>query len=146
MLGDMNLTDILTSVLQQFFNSQAMSGNLRDGGPLSAKSIKNMRVVLDVAMKHVVSEGKIPENPVPLTSIKHLKSKRVEAMTDNEQALLEEYLFGRSDNYSNAANTPKGTAGSAAIFSIIETAKENGLNLYKYLKYIFNSAPNWDAG
>jgi len=102
MLGDMNLADISTSVLQQFFNSQAISGNLRDGGPLSAKSIKNMRVVLDVAMKQAVSEGKIPENLVPLTSIKHVKSKRVEAMTDNEQALLEEYLFDHSDNYSNA--------------------------------------------
>ncbi len=30
------------------------------------------------------------------------------------------------------------------IFSIIETAKENGLNPYAYLVYIFKNAPNWD--
>ena len=101
-LGDIKLTDVTTSVLQKFLNTESTCGNLRDGGPLSAKSIKNMRVVLDVAMKQAVAEGKIPANPVPLTAIKHVKSKRVEDMTDKEQSMLEELLFGRSDNYSNA--------------------------------------------
>ena len=41
-------------------------------------------------------------------------------------------------------NTPKGAKCSAIMFSIIETAKENGLNPYKYLAYIFKNAPNWD--
>ena len=30
------------------------------------------------------------------------------------------------------------------MFSIIETAKENGLNPYAYLTYILKNAPNWD--
>ncbi|HEX2926900.1 MAG TPA: transposase domain-containing protein [Ruminiclostridium sp.] len=30
------------------------------------------------------------------------------------------------------------------MFSIIETAKENGLNSFAYLTYIFKNAPNWD--
>jgi transposase len=30
------------------------------------------------------------------------------------------------------------------MFSIIETAKENSLNPYKYLTYIFRVAPNMD--
>ncbi|QNU65561.1 transposase domain-containing protein [Ruminiclostridium herbifermentans] len=42
------------------------------------------------------------------------------------------------------ANTPRGAKASAVIFSIIETAKENGLNPYAYLVYIFKNAPNWD--
>uniref|UniRef100_UPI00037461CD transposase domain-containing protein n=1 Tax=Propionispira raffinosivorans TaxID=86959 RepID=UPI00037461CD len=33
---------------------------------------------------------------------------------------------------------------SAIVFSIIETAKENGLNPYAYLTYIFKNAPNWN--
>ena len=28
--------------------------------------------------------------------------------------------------------------------SMIETAKENGLDPYQYLTYVFKNAPNWD--
>jgi len=42
------------------------------------------------------------------------------------------------------ANTSRGANASAVVFSIIETAKENGLNPYEYLTYIFKNAPNWD--
>ncbi|HBV96304.1 MAG TPA: hypothetical protein DEF36_04575 [Desulfotomaculum sp.] len=42
------------------------------------------------------------------------------------------------------ANTARGAVSSAVIFSIIETAKENGLNPYAYLTYIFKAAPNLD--
>lgn len=101
-LGKLAITDITPSVLQRFFNDRSDHGNLVNGGPLSAKSIKNMRVVLDVAMKQAVSEGKIPANPVPLTSIRRVPSKRVEAMTDSEQAALEEYLFSSKSPYSRA--------------------------------------------
>jgi len=42
------------------------------------------------------------------------------------------------------ANTPHGAKASAIVFSLIETAKENNLNPYAYLTYIFKNAPNWD--
>ena len=42
------------------------------------------------------------------------------------------------------ANTPNGAEASAITFSIIETAKENGLDPYKYLTYIFKTAPRLD--
>ena len=42
------------------------------------------------------------------------------------------------------ANTPRGAKASAVMFSVIETARENGLNPFKYLTYIFKNAPNWD--
>nr|WP_274428288.1 transposase domain-containing protein [Acetonema longum] len=42
------------------------------------------------------------------------------------------------------ANTPRGAKASAIVFSIIETAKENGLHPYSYLTYIFKNAPNWN--
>jgi transposase len=42
------------------------------------------------------------------------------------------------------ANTARGAKASAVMFSIIETAKENGLNPYAYLTYIFKNAPNLD--
>ena len=33
---------------------------------------------------------------------------------------------------------------SATVFSIIETAKENNLDPYEYLKYVFTKAPNME--
>ena len=42
------------------------------------------------------------------------------------------------------ANTTRGAKASAIMFSIIETAKENRLNPFKYLVHIFKSMPNCD--
>ena len=43
------------------------------------------------------------------------------------------------------SNTPKGTKSSAIIYSIVETAKENGLIPFEYLKYLFEQLPNIDT-
>lgn len=40
------------------------------------------------------------------------------------------------------ANTESGALESAVMYSIIETAKENNLDPYRYLTYIFTKAPN----
>ncbi|GIM47964.1 hypothetical protein DNHGIG_35130 [Collibacillus ludicampi] len=42
------------------------------------------------------------------------------------------------------SNTPRGAKASAIIYSIIETAKENGLHPYSYLTYLFEKLPNLD--
>jgi transposase len=42
------------------------------------------------------------------------------------------------------ANTPKGATASATMYSIVETAKENGLNPRLYLTYVFEQLPNID--
>jgi len=39
------------------------------------------------------------------------------------------------------SGSPKGAAASAAVYSIIETAKANGLNPYKYLHFILKNLP-----
>lgn len=39
------------------------------------------------------------------------------------------------------ANTPAGAQFSAVIYSLIETAKENKLDPYRYLLWILESAP-----
>jgi len=40
----------------------------------------------------------------------------------------------------------KGAEASAAVYSIIETAKANGLNPYEYLKLIFKNLPGVQFG
>ena len=42
------------------------------------------------------------------------------------------------------ANTPRGARSAAVVFSIIQTAKENGLNAYDYLSLLFRIMPNSD--
>jgi hypothetical protein len=39
------------------------------------------------------------------------------------------------------SGTPEGAAASALFYSLIETAKANGLEPYSYLRYIFNALP-----
>ena len=39
------------------------------------------------------------------------------------------------------AGTPKGAEASALLYSLIETAKMNGLEPFKYLRYIFKKIP-----
>jgi len=39
------------------------------------------------------------------------------------------------------AGTPAGAAASAGLYSLIETAKANGLEPYKYLRYLFEKLP-----
>ncbi|OLN24803.1 Mobile element protein [Desulfosporosinus metallidurans] len=42
------------------------------------------------------------------------------------------------------SDTPQGAEASALVFSIIETAKANGLDPYEYLVHIFRNLPNLD--
>lgn len=42
------------------------------------------------------------------------------------------------------SNTPRGARGSAIMYSVVETAKENDLSPYNYLRYLFETLPNMD--
>ena len=61
---------------------------------------------------------------------------------DNNRAerSIKPFVMGRKNFLF--ANTESGATGSAVMYSIIETAKENKLDTYKYLTYIFSKAPN----
>lgn len=104
-LGFYRLSQLTVAVVQQFLNEQANYGNLRNGGPLSPKSIKNMRVVLDACCKRAVADGFMVGNPVPLTVYKRCPSKRVEIMNDEEQRILEEWLFENPSSQSSGILT-----------------------------------------
>lgn len=43
------------------------------------------------------------------------------------------------------ADTPKGASSSAAVYSLVETAKANNLNVFAYLEYLLTYMPglNW---
>ena len=80
----------------------------------------------------------------------------------NQRPYMENYLLdGRCALSNNAAenairpftvgrknwlfaDSPKGADASAAVYSIIETAKANNLNVYTYLQYLLLYMPDTD--
>lgn len=66
---------------------------------------------------------------------RYLLDGRLEISNNRAERSIKPFVIGRKNWLF--ANTPKGAAASAVIYSIMETAKENGLNPYAYLTYIF---------
>lgn len=98
-LGSVPMGELTPGKIQRFLNEEARCGNLRNHGPLSTKSMRNMRVVLDVALKQAMAEGIISSNPVPLTVVRSVRSRRVQILSDEMQKQLEGYLFEHRHNY-----------------------------------------------
>jgi len=73
---------------------------------------------------------------------RYLMDGRLELSNNRSERALKPFVIDRK-NFLFCI-TPQGARSSAVIFSIIETAKENGLNPYEYLTFIFKNAPNWD--
>lgn len=71
--------------------------------------------------------------------INYLKDGRLEISNNRAERSIKPFVIDRK-NFLFAI-TPRGAQGSAIMFSLIETAKENGLNPYSYLRYIFRTAP-----
>ena len=62
-IGDVPLSDLSITLLQQFINQQYKYGNCkRDCDSLSAKSIRNIKTMLSTALKYAYAEDLIPKN------------------------------------------------------------------------------------
>ena len=73
---------------------------------------------------------------------RYLLDGRLEISNNRAERSIKPFVIARKNFLF--ANTPNGAQASAIMFSLIETAKENGLNPFAYLTYIFKNAPNWD--
>lgn len=73
----------------------------------------------------------------------HLKDAIFGVAISNIQYLAENFIRPFVIDRKNwlFAGNPKGAATSAGIYTLIETAKANGLNAMKYIKYISFNAP-----
>lgn len=67
---------------------------------------------------------------------------RLEIDNNRSERSIKPFVIGRKNWLF--ANTPRGARASAIIYSIIETAKENKLNPFTYLTYLFETLPNID--
>ncbi len=68
-----------------------------------------------------------------------LKDGRLEIDNNRSERSIKPFVIGRKNWLF--ANTPRGAKASAAIYSVIETAKENGLHPFRYLTYLFEQLP-----
>ena len=68
-----------------------------------------------------------------------LKDGRLEIDNNRSERAIKPFVIGRKNWLF--ANTPRGAKASATIYSVIETAKENSLNPFKYLQYLFEQLP-----
>lgn len=71
-----------------------------------------------------------------------LEDGRLEIDNNRAERSIKPFVIGRKKGIFS--NTAKGAKSSAIIYSIVETAKENGLNPFNYLKYLFEELPNID--
>ena len=69
----------------------------------------------------------------------YLKDGRTEITNNRAERSIKPFVIGRKNFLF--ANTPNGAESSAIIYSLIETAKENQLDPYRYLKFVFDTAP-----
>ena len=69
-----------------------------------------------------------------------LKDGRLEISNNRAERSIKPFVLSRKNFLFS--NTPKGAKASAMVFSIVETAKENGLNPFAYLTYLFDKLPN----
>ena len=74
----------------------------------------------------------------PLTAF--LRDGRLELDNNRSERSIKPFVIGRKNWLF--ANTPRGAQASAICYSIVETAKENGLNPRAYLQYLLEQLPN----
>jgi len=72
-----------------------------------------------------------------------LQDGRLELDNNRSERSIKPFVIGRKNWLF--ANTPRGARASAIVYSIVETAKENGLNPFHYLSYLFEKLPNLDT-
>ena len=73
------------------------------------------------------------------TLIVYLEDGRIELSNNRAERSIKPFVISRKNFLF--ANTPRGAQSSAIMFSLIETAKENGLDPYRYLSWLLNEAP-----
>ena len=73
---------------------------------------------------------------------KYLLDGRLEIDNNRAERSIKPFVIGRKNWLF--CNTQEGAKVSAVLYSIIETAKENNVNPFDYLTFVFRNAPNWD--
>lgn len=74
--------------------------------------------------------------------VAYLEDGRLEISNNRAERSIKPFVMSRKNFLF--ANTPNGAKASSVYFSLIETAKENGLDPYRYLTWVLKNAPKLD--
>lgn len=72
----------------------------------------------------------------------YLKDGRCSISNNTAENAIRPFTVGRKNWLFS--DTPKGAEASAAVYSMVETAKANNLNVYAYLKFVLQRMPDCD--
>jgi hypothetical protein len=106
------------------------------------------RVWLDAMAGRVLNTGKLADAINYSRNqwshlVGFLADGRLEIDNNRAERSIKPFVLGRKNWLF--ANSVKGAKASATVYSIVETAKENGLNPMSYLTYLFEQLPNIDV-
>ncbi len=114
--------------------------------------LKQAKPVLDAMFAWANSRTAAPKSALgkALTYLKeqwpyltnYLKDGRLEISNNRAERSIKPFVIDRKNFLF--ANTPKGATGSAVMFSLIQTALENGLDSYNYLTWLMRKAKDAD--
>jgi len=148
-----HLCNIAISKIRRLF---AIERDLCDGSPedhLAARNersrpiVEDFKIWLDKESKLALPKSKVGEaitycrNQWPKL-IRFLDEGRLEIDNNRAERSVKSFVIGRKNWLF--ANTVCGAKVSAIIYSIVETAKENDLNPFDYLKYTLGRIKNID--
>jgi transposase len=69
---------------------------------------------------------------------------RLELSNNRAERSIKPFVIGRKNWLFS--NSQKGARASSVVYSVLETAMENGLNPFRYLKLLFETMPNCTTG
>ena len=70
----------------------------------------------------------------------YLLDGRLEIDNNRAERAIKPFVIGRKNWLFS--NTPRGARISAILYSLVETAKENGLKPFEYITYLLEQVPN----
>ena len=118
--------------LRELLDNYSNTNNSIDVGPEMMKFNKLLEQIEYLVNKY----SKDDLDFIGLTG--YLKDGRLELSNNRAERSIKPFVIDRKNFLF--ANTPKGATGSAVIFSLIQTAIENGLDPYRYLTWLMKTA------
>jgi transposase len=113
------------------------------------KRLEQAKPVLDAMLVWANTRNAAPKSKLGIalnylknqwpTLVAYLEDGRIELSNNRAERSIKPFVIARKNFLF--ANTPSGAESSAVLFSLIETAKEEGLDPYLYLVWVFREAP-----
>jgi len=118
------------------------------------KRLEKSKPVADAFFAWADSLGALPKNPLgeavqyALSQRKYLENifldGRLELSNNRCERSVKRFVMGRKAWLFS--NSPEGAKASSVMYSIVETARENGLHPFHYVKYLLETLPNATTG